>query len=483
MKETKFRTLSSSDYGELSLLNKEINKSKYRQKFHIQPLTGLLNDPNGFSYYNGKWHLFYQWFPFDAIHGTKTWYHTVSDNLISFKNEGVGIYPDTYEENHGAYSGSAMQIGDELYIYYTGNNRDKEYIRHPKQMLVKYDGEKFSKKEILIDANPDYTDHQRDPKIIYDKDLDKYYILIVAQTKDKLGSILVYESNSPDKDFRFKGQLNVKGYEDFGYMWECPDLISIDGKDILIFCPQGLKEEKEHFNNIYQNGYLVGKIDLDKLEFIPESEFIELDRGFDFYASQTANSPFDEQHLIAWMGLPDINYPTEMDKWSGSLSMIRELKLIDNKLYQYPVEDYKKLRKNEKTYETKNSKIAINIPLEIELDNIDENLDLVFLEEDNSESMKLNYENNKFTFSRRGFSSDKLAGDFEKRYITNIDIKKLNIFIDTSSMEIFINDGEYSLTSRYFSKYNLSNISIDTNDVIKIKTWRLDNCVDENFVL
>lgn len=482
MKKIKYRKVSSSDFEELNLLNKEINKTKYRQKFHIQPLTGLLNDPNGFSYYNGKWHLFYQWFPFDAIHGTKAWYHTVSDDLVHFENIGIGIYPNTYEDNHGAYSGSALQVGDELFIYYTGNNRDEEYTRHPKQMLVKYDGEKYFEKEILIDTHPDYTEHQRDPKIVYDENLDKYYIIIGAQTKDKIGCILVYESTSPDKDFTFKGRLNVKGFENFGYMWECPDLISMDDKDILLFSPQGLEAESEYFNNIYQNGYIIGKIDLEKLEFIPESDFIELDRGFDFYASQTANHPFDREYLVAWMGLPDTNYPTETDKWSGSLTMVRELKLKNNKLYQYPVEAYKNLRKNEKTFEYENTRLEIYVPMEMEIKDIQDKLILTLLD-DGKALMELKYENNEFIFTRKSFSSEDINGDFEKRYITNIDISKLNIFIDTSSIEIFINGGEYSLTSRYFKNNDSINLIVNSSNIIKVKTWDLDDCIDESFVL
>lgn len=482
MEKIKYRKVSSSDFEELNLLNKEINKSKYRQKFHIQPLTGLLNDPNGFSYYKGKWHLFYQWFPFDSIHGTKAWYHTVSNDLVHFENRGIGIYPNTYEDNHGAYSGSALQVGDDLFIYYTGNNRDKEFIRNPKQMLVKYDGEKYSEKEVLIDTHPDYTEHQRDPKIVYDEKLDKYYIIIGAQTKDKIGCILVYESTSPDKDFTFKGRLNVKGFEDFGYMWECPDLISMDGKDILLFSPQGLEAKGEYFNNIYQNGYIIGKIDLEKLEFIPESDFIELDRGFDFYASQTANHPFDSQYLIAWMGLPDTNYPTEADKWSGSLTMVRELSLCENKIYQYPVEGYRNLRKSENIYECEKTKLEIADPREIEIENIRKNLVLSFIDDENI-LIELRYKNNEFVFTRRSFSAENIDGDFEIRYISNIDVNRLNIFIDTSSIEIFINEGEYSLTSRYFKNNHSINLIADSNDIINIKTWKLDTCIDENFVL
>ena len=71
-----------------------ISVSKYRQTFHIQAVTGLMNDPNGFVYFDNKWHLFYQWCPWGAVHGLKYWYHVVSKDLITWENLGVCLIPD-----------------------------------------------------------------------------------------------------------------------------------------------------------------------------------------------------------------------------------------------------------------------------------------------------------------------------------------------------------------------------------------------------
>ena len=53
-------------------LRASVQDSKWRQTFHVQPETGLLNDPNGFSYHDGKWHLFYQAFPYGPVLGLKS---------------------------------------------------------------------------------------------------------------------------------------------------------------------------------------------------------------------------------------------------------------------------------------------------------------------------------------------------------------------------------------------------------------------------
>ena len=68
-REEKDQILNERDEKRLSLLHQQIRQSIWRGQYHIQTVTGLMNDPNGFSFFNGKWHLFYQWFPFGAVHG------------------------------------------------------------------------------------------------------------------------------------------------------------------------------------------------------------------------------------------------------------------------------------------------------------------------------------------------------------------------------------------------------------------------------
>ena len=76
-------------------LEEQVQQSTWRLDFHIQPKSGLLNDPNGFSYFNGQWHLFYQAFPYGPVHGLKSWFHLTSDNLVDWQAEGVKLEPST----------------------------------------------------------------------------------------------------------------------------------------------------------------------------------------------------------------------------------------------------------------------------------------------------------------------------------------------------------------------------------------------------
>ncbi len=99
-REERYRILK--DPEEIRELHERIKESPYRQTFHVQPVTGLLNDPNGFLHYNGVWHLFYQWCPWAAVHGLKYWYHVESKDLVTWKNIGTAIRPDTEYDNKGA---------------------------------------------------------------------------------------------------------------------------------------------------------------------------------------------------------------------------------------------------------------------------------------------------------------------------------------------------------------------------------------------
>ena len=133
-KEERYRVLRSAD--EIRPLHEKTVQSDYRQHYHIQSVTGLLNDPNGFVFHNGVWHLFYQWCPWGAVHGLKYWYHTVSEDLVTWKNMGACIFPDTEYDNKGAYSGSALPTDNSVYLYYTGNHRDEDWTRKSYTCLV-----------------------------------------------------------------------------------------------------------------------------------------------------------------------------------------------------------------------------------------------------------------------------------------------------------------------------------------------------------
>lgn len=137
--EKRYKKYSEWTAEELLDLQAQATKSDYQLSYHVRPQSGLLNDPNGFSYFNGEYNLFYQAFPFGAAHGLKSWFHLTSKDLVNWKNMGLAVKPDTKFDSHGAYSGSAHVIDDELFLMYTGNHRDENWERHTYQIGAKMD--------------------------------------------------------------------------------------------------------------------------------------------------------------------------------------------------------------------------------------------------------------------------------------------------------------------------------------------------------
>lgn len=479
--EERYRVLKSAD--EIKDLHERIRKSIYRQTCHVQPVTGLSSDPNGFVWYEGKWHLFYQWCPWGAVHGLKYWYHVTSRDLITWENEGIGLKPDCIYDNKGTHSGSAIAVDDELYFFYTGNHRDENWVRTPYTCAAKLgrDGKPVKLPEPLFGPRADYNEHQRDPKIFYNSQKDKYYIFLGAQSQDLRGCVLVYESRNLEDGWRFAGELKVPGYESFGGMWECPCIERISGKDVLIFSPQytklpGRGESTNH------NVYLIGSMDYDTLTFTPESDYHHLDFGFDFYAAQLASNVKDDDMavIIAWIGLPDNHYPTESEDWEGSMTLPRELRIREGQLIQTPVSGIEALREKECTPQG-----ALPESCEIEAEIKDGNFDLnLFTRSNGYGGMKIHYNAVKriCTVDRTGMEKR-----FNEKVGEVLDMpldkppKHMRIFIDRSSVEIFVNHGEAAFTSHIYPTSNEHHYTAGKN--ISLKLWTLRPSVKDSFTL
>ncbi len=447
--EERYRVLQSPE--DIRDLYGRIRESKYRQLYHVQPVTGLSSDPNGFVCHEGTWHLYYQWCPWGAVHGLKYWYHVSSPDLVHWTNEGVGLRPDTVYDNKGTHSGSAISKDGKMYLFYTGNHRDENWIRTPYTCAAVTEDGKDPRKlpEPLFGPRAGYSEHQRDPKILWNAEREKYYIFIGAQTEDGKGTALVYESDELLGGWSFAGELRIRGIESLGGMWECPYIVRIGGKDLLLFSPQytklpGRGESTNH------NVYFTGRMDYDSMTFEADGPFRFLDYGFDFYAAQGAQREgrADEAVLIAWIGLPDNHYPTAEEEWEGSMTLPRILTIKDGRLYQNPVQEMASLRGEEAQ--------ADDLPAACEIladfDGKDASIAL-FAKKDGTGGLTFRYdaEKQELTADRSGMDIR-----FNEKIFENVQIpldtplRSMRIFADRSSVEVFINDGEETFTTHLY---------------------------------
>lgn len=332
----------------------------YRPNFHITPPFGRLNDPNGIFIEDDRLHIFYQHDPaFPEGQKRTGWGHA----SVSTREAQVplhhpdALYPDADYDAHGCYSGGAVKDGDDIWLFYTGNlkvdgrripsqNRVHASVpNHPMGGTYRKD----AANPLIPDAPEGFTGHFRDPHIV--RDGERWRMVLGAQTTEESGAIAVYHSDDL-KSWEFTGVLEfdvtnaqpglspdlVPG----GYMWECPNLISMldhsDGRtyDVLVYCPQGLAQQDEHYVSSDQCGYIVGR--LEGSTFHVTRGFTELDYGFEFYAPQLLSTG-DDAITIGWMGLPaqDDNPTVDTEGWVHALTLPRRTTLHNGVLHQVPL--------------------------------------------------------------------------------------------------------------------------------------------------
>ena len=477
--EERYRVLT--DASEIRDLYDRIQESDYRQAYHIQPITGLSSDPNGFIYHKGIWHLYYQWCPWGAVHGLKYWYHTTSKDLLYWQNEGIGIHPDTVYDNKGVHSGSGFSTDDKLYLFYTGNHRDENWVRTPYTCLAQLteEGQLIKEAKPLFGPHPDYTEHQRDPKVVYNETNQTYYILLGAQSKDLKGKVLVYSSKDLLEGWSFAGELHVPGYEDLGGMWECPSIARIGDTDVLVFSPQytTLPNRGPSTNH---NIYLLGKMDYEHLTFTAQGDYRHLDYGFDFYAAQFAANvkDGDKAILTAWMGLPDNHYPTEAEDWEGSLVLPRELKIVDGKLLQYPVPQLIQLRQ-----EKINPNGFLPRVAEMQLHNHGEDAQIrLFSKADKTGGLSITYDASSkictIDRSQMDLRFNQSVGEVLEVPLENA-LSDLTIYIDRSSVEFFFNKGEATFTTHLYPTSEETRYQISPD--LDFDIWTLKTSVTDQF--
>ena len=127
--------------------------AKKRQWYHFMPECGWMNDPNGLIYYKGKYHLFYQFYPYGPYWSAMHWGHAISDDLLNWEYLPVALAPsEPYDDcqKGGIFSGSAVTGKDgRLYLFYTGTVISDDKVIKSQCMAVSEDGITFTKYQNL----------------------------------------------------------------------------------------------------------------------------------------------------------------------------------------------------------------------------------------------------------------------------------------------------------------------------------------------
>lgn len=436
-------------------IEKNIDRVKDRPIFHFTPEIGWMNDPNGFSFYNGEYHLFYQYNPYDIVWDNMHWGHATTSDFVQWNYQPVALANDKVYDANGCFSGSAIEKDGKLYLMYTGHinpnmgyAEDESQIKQYQCIAISEDGIQFQKHE----NNPVISENElpegymicdfRDPKV-WEKN-GVYYCVLIVRNSQRRGEILMFKSHDLI-DWMFDSSIYKTNYEDHTLL-ECPDFFHVDGKDVLIFsvmpCDPKYKEEVLH-----KTVYAIGKLDYEKGAFIVETEGL-LDYGRNFYAPQTTEGENGERLLIAWMQRWNQATPPKGFLFNGMMSLPRELTIQDGYLIQRPVEAIVDYFKNPTIHEN----ICLKEDETIKL----ANAEAAYVKLISSTSEKGNFlielDKNESKSTRIIVDIEESAIIIESDYsdeerimikdVGNHEELSLELYIDLYSIELYINAGE-----------------------------------------
>ncbi|MFB5760034.1 glycoside hydrolase family 32 protein [Paenibacillus medicaginis] len=457
-----------------------MNKSDaYNLKYHITPPYGLLNDPNGLAFFKGQYHVFHQWNPGGTEHRNKCWGHAVSSDLVHWHRKGIALEPSEWYDKDGIYSGGGAVHNDKLYLFYTGNVVRADGVKESYQCAaVSEDGESFYKMGPLFEHPTGYTRHVRDPKVWKDQ-RGNWWLIVGAQREDLTGDTLVYKSEDLSS-WTCLGSF-LEHDDAFGFMWECPDVLQFLENDVFVFSPQGLSEAGENYKNPNQSGYITGKItETGKFEG-KLSEFKELDRGFDFYAPQSFEAG-GRTIMFGWMSAmteeAERAVPTVQEGWIHALTLPREIEWTDGVLVQKPLRELQSLRLDGIQGDIQQNDVWLLPSLQAELiirfSKLAGNFRMVV-----RDTVQIEYdrEHNSLTVWRTNWLTNEQ--EYRKAVLTHR-LSELQMFIESSSLEVFVNEGEEVFSLRYFLEdiVQRSVLLEAGGNEGKVSIYQLQECVE-----
>ena len=469
-----------------------------RPAFHLSARVGWLNDPNGFSFYDGKYHMFYQYHPYDSHWGPMHWGHAISEDLLHWEYLPAVLAPDSPYDRDGCFSGSAITLDDgRQMLMYTGvvhefdENGEKHEVQT--QNLAFGDGANYQK----YNHNPILTAEDlpeggnrfslRDPKVLRLSD-GSFRALVANDVKGYGGTILMFRSDD-GLHWEYSHAL-VKNRYRIGLMWECPDFFKLDDKAVLLASAMDMLPDGLEYHNGNGAFYMIGRFDEETEQFVEESNHA-VDYGIDFYAPQTILTPDGRRVMIGWMQNWDTcNLRTESIPWYGQMTIPRELSVRDGILYQTPVREFLELRGKRTSYsdvQVTDGEIQLPgidgrfIDLELEISaqdsaNIYRKFALRFAQDGRFHTgFSFRPHESVVKFDRKSSGSRRAITHQRRASVEHRDGHlKLRLILDRFSAEIFINDGEKVLTATIYTDISADGISFYADGGVKMNVTKYE---------
>ena len=435
------------------------NREKFRPAYHHTPQYGWMNDPNGMFYKDGEWHLYYQYNPYGSLWENMTWGHSVSKDLVHWEALPLAIEADAIGT---IFSGSCVVDKDNtagfgkntVIAFYTSAGEAQT-----QSMAYSTDGgrtfNKYEKNPVVTFNAPDF----RDPKVFWYEGTHRWIMMLAV------GQEMQIWSSANLKDWQKESSFGSE-YGNHGGVWECPDMLKIEDKWVLI-C------------NINPGGpfggsatqYFIGDFDGKKFtcESMPKVTKW-LDYGKDHYATVSfSNAPDGRTVVMAWMSNWQYANQVPTRQFRSANSIARDLGLFKDGEETYvsviPSKENLAMRGNKVKNPTATCEIVVDVKGSMELT----------LSNAKGEQVVMNYDSQKQTFAmdrtKSGDMSFSEAFPIVTVAPTHGNMKQLRLFIDNSSIEAFAGDGKMAMTNLVFPSepYNIIKVKGGKATIYEIK--------------
>lgn len=459
----------------------------FRPQIHFSPKENWMNDPNGMVYYDGEYHLFYQYYPDSTVWGPMHWGHAISTDMVHWEELPIALYPD---ELGYIFSGSAvidwnntsgLQDGEHppmiaIFTHHNIKGEREEGNNTFQYQSIAYSNDKGRTWSMYegnpVVPNPGIRDF-RDPKVSWHEATGKWVMIFAAADRVRLYS----SPNLIDWDFESEFGADLGAH---GGVWECPDLfpLQVEGTDetkwvmLVSINPGGP-------NGGSATQYFVGDFD-GKTFTTAQNDTKWLDYGRDNYAGVTWSDIPEEDGrrlFIGWMSNWDYAQVVPTESWRSAMTLPRSLHLLGGEEFivaSRPVKELKALEDRQVNFHgttqdtetafllSEGNGIKLGIPykidLQIDLDQTTAKEFKITLDNPtNGDQYFLNFNSSELISDRRKAGKIDFAEKFAQA-VHKADISRqmngsslqVEIYVDASSIEVFLNNGELVMTEVLF---------------------------------
>jgi fructan beta-fructosidase len=478
--------IAATGFAQLALY-----QEPFRPQFHFSPARNWTNDPNGLVYFEGEYHLFFQFNPFGDRWGHMSWGHAVSRDLVHWRElpvalpeeNGVMIFTgSTVVDQHNS-SGFCTASKACMVAIYTGHTPETKSHPALQTQNIAYSNDR-GRSWTKYPQNPVLDLHMsdfRDPKVVWSESA-KRWVMVVAFPNDH--------------KVRFYGSSDLKHWQqlsDFGPagaasgQWECPELfeLPIESKPGQTRWVLKIGLNPGALQGGSGEQYFVGQFDGSRfINDNPAGVTLWTDYGKDCYCALTFNNlpRTQSQVMLGWMNNWQYAGDVPTQPWRGQMTVPRKIALRETpeglRLVQNPIDALAQLRSSWRpgsdVFELKvEAPLGNAKELGWKLRNAGETFSLIGFDRDNQQLFV-----DRTHSGATNFSKDFPARTTAPLHLTGNELR-LHILVDRSSVEIFAEDGLIAITNLIFPPLGAREVEFYSkggqSGAIQTKRWTLNS--------